>query len=140
MIFPELAHFRLGSRIVGILKNVVHPPLVAACSREHAAHQMVLAIRVVKRVKGVVLIHTELLAGDKDRPRRSQGNVALSVPDGTGSHSRGSVVSGARDNFHICRQPQFLRDLRQKCAHHLVALVELRQLLLGNAADFQHLL
>ena len=33
-------------KVIG-MKDILHPPVVAACSREHAAHQMIASVRDV---------------------------------------------------------------------------------------------
>ena len=104
MIFSELCDLLLLACIILRANDLVHPPLVAGSGTQHAAHQMIFAIRVGKSMKGIVVVHTELFTGHKDRSGGSEGNVALTVADGSGSHGCRCVVSGSRCHSDAFRQ------------------------------------
>ena len=53
---------------------------------------MVVAVCVSKRVKRIVLVHAELLTGDKDRAGCAQGNIAHAISHCPGSHSGGDEL------------------------------------------------
>ena len=46
--------------------DFLHPPLVAGGGGEHTAHQVVIPIRVGEGMQGVVAVHAEGFAGNKD--------------------------------------------------------------------------
>ena len=68
---PSKLLFRDAGLFPGVIlcpQDLVHPPLVAGRGRKHAAHQVVVAVRVGKGMQRVVPVHTEAAAGNKDGP------------------------------------------------------------------------
>ena len=57
---------------------------------------------MIKRMKGIILIHTELFAGNKDRAGCSKGNITLSVTNSSCSDSSCRIVTGTCYNFNVC--------------------------------------
>ncbi len=63
---PDLLRSCLFCRIIFCLKDFIHPPFIAGCGAEHAAHQMILPICMRKSMQCIVLIYSEFFTGDKD--------------------------------------------------------------------------
>ena len=63
MIFSKLRDILLLACIILRSDDLVHPPLVAGSSTEHAAHEMIFAVRMGEGMKRIVAVHAEILAG-----------------------------------------------------------------------------
>ena len=63
---------------------------------------MIAAIRMVKGMQGIVLIHAKLIAGNKNRSARSDGKIASSLPDCSGSNCGCRIIPGTCDDLHLC--------------------------------------
>ena len=131
---------RLLAGVVLRAQNVVHQPLVAGGGGEHAAHEMISAVRVRKGVQRVIRIHAELLRGDEHRAGGAQRDVAAAVAHHAGAHGRGGVVARAGADLHVLREAQQLRDLRPQRADRLIALVQRGHLCFRDAAQIKHFL
>ena len=130
----------LLAAVIFCTQYFVHPPLIAGRRAEHTAHQMVVPVRVGEGMKGVVLIHTEFLAGNENRARGPKGYVAGPVSDSSCSHSCRRIVPGSRRDFYVLRQAELFCKLRLQGTDRLIALKNLRQLAFLHAADFHHFL
>ena len=75
----------LGSVIVGA-DDIVHPPLVAGCGREHTAHQVIVPVRMGKGVKRIVLVNAKAPAGNKNRAGGAERDVASTLTDCSCAH------------------------------------------------------
>src|SRR5699024_12030121 len=93
VVLAKLLNLRLLCGIILRADDLVHPPFVAGSRAQHASHQMIMSVCMSKCMEGIVAVHTEILAGDKDRSAGSQGNIAHSVADRSGSYCGCSVVS-----------------------------------------------
>ena len=120
--------------------NFFHPPLVAGSSAQHTSHQMVMTVCMCKRMKGIVLIHTELIRGNKDRSTGSEGNVTHSVSNGSGSDCGCCIVTGTCCHFNRRRNAQLLRNFFRNTADTFIAFIKLRKHFFGNTTDFTHFL
>ena len=70
MILSQLADLLLLLRIISGSDDIVHPPLVAGSRTEHAAHQMILAVRLCESVQRIIAVHAEILGGNEDVYKR----------------------------------------------------------------------
>ena len=64
MVFTELV-IRNAFLLFAVSRcadDFIHPPFVAGCSREHAAHQVPAAVRMRKCMKRIAGIHPEFYA------------------------------------------------------------------------------
>ena len=127
----------LLAEVLGV-QDVFHPPLVAACSRQDAAHQVVAAVCMVKAVQGVLLVHTKGAAGDEHGTGGSQRDVALAVAHSAAANSSGSIVAGAGADLNAFRQTQLGSSFGGQGANRLPAFKQLGHLGFANAADIQH--
>ena len=139
LIFSQLYDLFLLFCKLRCSKNILHPPFITGCCAEHAAHQMIVSIRMGKGVKRIIPVYLELPAGNKDGTARSEGNIAHSLADSSGSHSRSRIIPGSRNDFYAFRQSEFFSLLLFQSADHLIAFIKIRQLLPADSADFHHL-
>ena len=101
VIFAKLRDRRLLCPIVLRADDLVHPPLIAGRRTQHAAHQMVMSVRMGKGMQRIIFIHCKLIGGNKDRSARSKGNIALTVSNCSGSHCCRSIISCTGNYFYI---------------------------------------
>ena len=140
MVLAQLGDILLLCGIILGADDLIHPPLVAACSAQHAAHQMIASVCMCKGMQRIELVYAEVLGRDKDGSAGSQGNVAHIVAYGTGSHCCRSVVACACCYLTGCGDTQLCSDLRKNGSDCLIGLIAGGQLILGNTADVAHLL
>ena len=100
MVYSKLV---LGNRqllpsIILCLENIIHQPFVAACCRQHTAHQMIPAVRMGKAMQGIVCIHTKGLRGNKNGTGGAKGNVAGTVTHRSSSHCCCRIITGTCRN------------------------------------------
>ena len=101
---------------------------------------MIVPVGMGKGVQGIVRVHAELSAGDEQCPAGAQRKVAAAFADCSGADGGCGIISGSGDDAHRRGKPQLFCQLRQQGSHHLIAFVQLWQLLFGDAADGKHLL
>ena len=138
MILTKLLDRRLLCCEVLRSKNLLSPPFITGSSAEHTSHQMIASICVTEGMKGIVLIYTKILAGNKYRSGSTKGNIALSVTNSSSTNSSCCIVSSTSDNLYILREAKLFSNLWLQRSNNLPALINLRKLLLFHTADFHH--
>ena len=138
MILTKLLDRRLLCCEVLRSKNLLSPPFITGSSAEHTSHQMIASICVTEGMKGIVLIYTKILAGNKYRSGSTKGNIALSVTNSSSTNSCCRIVSSTSDNLNILREAKLFSNLWLQRSNNLPALINLRKLLLFHTADFHH--
>ena len=101
MIIPQLRNSRLLRAIIFGFQNFFIPPFIAGCRTEHAAHQVVMTIRMGKGMQCIVFIHTEMLTGNENCSGSPQRNIAFAFSHCTCSHCRCCIIAGTGNNFYI---------------------------------------
>ena len=134
-----LKRLLLIHKVIG-MKDILHPPVVAACSREHAAHQMIAAVSMVKGMKRVVRIHSELITCNKKCAACSKREVALSGSDCTCAYSCSRIISCPGCNYAIFRKAKLTCHISFQSACLFTALIKPRKPLLSYIAYVKHLL
>ena len=71
---------------------------------------MVMSIRMGKGMQRIIFIHCKLIGGNKDRPARSEGNIALTVSNRSGSHCCRRVIPCTCCYLYSFRQTEFPGD------------------------------
>ena len=137
---PVIRNRLLLLRILLRSDNFFHPPLIAGSSAQHTSHQMVVTVCMCKGMKGVVLIHTELVRGNKNCSTGSERNVTHSVSNSSGSDSCCRIITGTCCHLNCCRDTQLLRNLFGNTSDTFIAFIKLRKHFFGNTADFTHFL
>ena len=98
-----LKRLLLIHKVIG-MKDILHPPVVAACSREHASHQMIAAVSMIKRMKRIVRIHSELITCNEKCAACSKREVTLSGSDRTCAYSCSRIISCPGCNYAVFRK------------------------------------
>ena len=119
--------------------DLIHPPFVTGRGAEHTAHQMIASVCMGKGMKGIVRVHAELFAGDKDRTAGPKGNIAHAVSYGSCTYRCGCIVACPCHNLAGSRDAQVLCKFRLQCAYCLIAFKKLWHLSFCDSADIQHL-
>ena len=102
---------------------------------------MEITVRVREAVKrGLALRADKMISGNEQCAGCSEGDIALALSDGSRSDRGCRIVSAARGDDDAVGQSQFLRDLTLQGSDLLIALVQLREHVLRDAADLAHLL
>ena len=140
MIFTQFRNSRLLRAIIFGFQNFFIPPFIAGCRTEHAAHQVIMTIRMGKGMQRIVFIHTKMLTGNENCSGSPQRNIAFAFSHCTCSHCRCCIIAGTGNNFYIFRKAQFLCDFLFQCTHHFIALIKLWQHFSCNTADIKHFL
>ena len=122
-----------GVAVVGV-QNIAYPPLVAGSGREDTAHEVEFSVSVSEVVEGGTALGVELVAGQEDGAAGAEGNTAIPIAEGVGTHSRPRVIprTGTEDGV---RQAV----LGLQLARSLVAFKEGGEHIHGDAADLAHL-
>src|SRR5699024_7631043 len=97
-----------------------------------------MAVCMGKSMEGIMRIYSEFFAGNKDGSAGSQGNVAHSVSDCSGSHCCSRIISSSCHDLAAFRNSQLFCQLRFQCAYRFIAFKKLWHLLLCDPADLQH--
>ena len=129
-----------GIVFISDLENVIHPPLVAGGSGEHAAHQMPAAVCVSEGMQTIGGIHAELFTADKHSAGSTQTDVAVPFPYRAGAHSCGCVISRTRTDLYTFGQTQGGGCVRFQGTNKLPAFIEMGQPFFLDTADFAHFL
>ena len=142
MIFAELfvGNVLLFAREVGRFENFLAQPLVAAGSRQHAAHQVIAAVSVCEGVQRVIGVDAESVGRNEDRAGRTERDIAPARADRAGADCRCGVVARTGDHFNVLGQAQQLRGFLRERAHDREAFKQFRHLRFGNAANVEHFL
>ena len=138
MILAKLCDWRLLCCEILCSKNLLSPPFITGSSTEHTAHQMIASICMAEGMKGIVLVHAEFFAGNKDSSWCSKRNVTLTITNRSGAHCRRCIIPCTCDYFHILRKSKFFCHLWLQGSYNFPALINLRKLLFCHAADFHH--
>ena len=134
MVFSQLCNGSLLFRVVRSLQDSVHPPFIAEGRAEHASHQVIVAIRMRKRMQRIVFVHAKFFRRDEDGSAGPQGNVAHAISHRAGSDCGCRIIPGTGRNFCRIWNSQLIRNLRKHGSHTLVRFIDLRQLLRADAA------
>ena len=142
MILPQLVvgNGCLLGRIIGGFEDVLHQPFVAGSCRKHTTHQVVAAVRMSESMEGIVGVNAELLGRNKDCSGSSEGNVASTLADHTGSNRRGRIVTGTGADLDRAGNSQLCSNIRINSSNAVIAFKELGHLGFGNSANIQHFL
>ena len=142
MVFSQLIvrDRSLLSVVIRSFENILHEPLVAACGREHTAHEVIPAVGMGKGVECVVLVDAELLRGDEHGAGGAEGNIAAALAHNTCTNRSGGVVPRAGADLGGFGNSQQLRYVRLHGADAFIAFKQLRHLLFRNTADGEHFL
>ena len=101
VIFAELRDLCLLLCVILRANDLIHPPFVAGRRTEHAAHEMIMAIRMCKCVERIEFVHAEFFRRDKDGAACAKRNVAHAVTDRTGADCSCSIITCSCYDLYI---------------------------------------